>query len=185
VKRNKTQKKYMSTKNKREVKETKAAVTGAIQLSEGPIRVGLWARYGSISAAEGCSVRKQEVKCLEYAAAHEWEVVELYSPEGVSGGNVLNHSEAQRMMADIERKHIDGVVAYEFTDFSTTPRGLSRLLEFFKKHEAAVVIVSNSFNSLKPAGILMIHMLAAMEEWEREARRARIIERLNHKHKKQ
>jgi hypothetical protein len=51
-----------------------------------------------------------ERRASAYAEAKGWEIVEVYRLEAVSGKSVGGHREAKRMLEDVRRGHITGLI---------------------------------------------------------------------------
>lgn len=73
-------------------------------------RVGIWIRVSTEDQAQGESPEHHELRGREYARFNDWTVVEVYNLAGVSGKTVMEHSEARRMLTDLSRGHITGLI---------------------------------------------------------------------------
>ena len=74
-------------------------------------RVGIWIRVSTEDQAQGDSPKHHEQRARMYADLKEWDVVDVYHLEGVSGKNVGGHSETSRMIAVVSRmKVIFGII---------------------------------------------------------------------------
>ena len=62
-----------------------------------------------------------------YAGLKNYEIRETYDLAGVSGKSVKEHAEAQRMLRDIQRGHIKGLI---FSKLARLARNTKELLEF-------------------------------------------------------
>ena len=73
-------------------------------------RVGIWIRVSTEDQARGESPKHHEQRARLYSEAKGWTVAEVYHLEGVSGKSVMEHPEAKRMLKDVERGHITGLI---------------------------------------------------------------------------
>src|SRR6188474_3032803 len=88
--------------------------------------VGIWIRVSTEDQAKGESPEHHLERARAYAAAKGWKVKEVYDLAGVSGKTVKEHSEARRMLADIKRGHITGII---FSKLARLARNTKELLD--------------------------------------------------------
>ena len=96
--------------------------------------VGIWIRVSTEDQAKGDSPEHHEERARAYAKSRGWEVKELYDLAGQSGKAVMQNPEARRMMQDIERGHITGLVFSKLARLSRNLRELDDFSIFFKKN---------------------------------------------------
>jgi hypothetical protein len=75
----------------------------------------------------GESPEHHERRARLYAEAKEWNVVEVYRLDAMSGKTVKAYPETKRMLADIASGHITGLI---FSKLARLARNTIELLEF-------------------------------------------------------
>jgi DNA invertase Pin-like site-specific DNA recombinase len=126
-----------------------------------------------------CSTHEQDVtnqqRELEVVAQrHSWEVVGIFSDEGVSGARD-RRPEFDRLRRGIARKEFDVVAAWSVDRLG---RSLQSLLVFLGELQAKGVhlyLHQQGLDTQTPAGRALFQMLGVFAEWERFMIRDRIM----------
>jgi site-specific DNA recombinase len=125
----------------------------------------------SVDTEESTSIEGQEKDCRALAAARGWEVSEVYTDRGVSGGKaVADRPALSRLLADARSGRLRGVAVIAH-DIDRMARSLSVFLDVvdtLAAHGALVVIEKRPEVDLTtPMGGFTAKLLALLAEFER------------------
>lgn len=143
-------------------------------LSSTPKHVGIWIRVSTQEQANGDSPEHHLARAKDYASARGWTVKEVYDLAGQSGKAVMQHPEAVRMMKDIERGNITGLVFSKLARLSRNLREVQDFGDFFKKYNADLISLSESIDTSTAGGRMFFHLLGVFGQWEREETAERV-----------
>lgn len=130
------------------------------------IRVAAYARVSSDKDAAFHSLEAQTEYYEDYVAAHpDWELVSIYSDNGISG-TITKRPEFQRMLEDCRAGKIDLVITKSVTRFARNTVILLETVRELKKLGIDCYFEKEDMHSISPDGELLLTLLAMYAEEE-------------------
>ena len=133
-------------------------------------RCYIYTRVSTAIQVDGYSLDAQRDKLIKYAEYQEMEIVHEYSDQGKSGKSVEGRPEFMQMLEDIkaEKEQISYVLVYKLSRFGRNAADVLTSLQLMQDYGVNLVCVEDGIDSSKDAGKLMISVLSAVAEIERE-----------------
>src|ERR1700722_3290668 len=131
-------------------------------------------------AEQGVSLEAQEAKIRAMATVQSAELLDVIIDGGGSAKS-LNRPGLQRLLELINAGKVEAVIVAKLDRLTRSVKDLCGLLELFEKRKVALISVAESLDTGSAAGRLVITIMAAVSQWEREAIGERTRDALSHK----
>lgn len=130
----------------------------------------IYTRVSTALQVDGYSLDAQKDKLRKYAAFQDYYVAGEYSDEGKSGKSVDGRPEFMRMLRDIEegKDRISYVLVFKLSRFGRNAADVLTSLQRMQDFGVNLICVEDGIDSSKDSGKLMISVLSAVAEIERE-----------------
>lgn len=138
----------------------------------------LYTRVSTEIQIDGYSLEAQKNRLRREAAHRGMKVVGEYSDEGKSGKNITGRPEFQQMLKDIKagKDDVDYVLVFKLSRFGRNAADTLSSLQYMEDYGVNLLCVEDGIDSAGAAGKLMISVLAAVAEIERENIREQTME---------
>ena len=130
----------------------------------------IYTRVSTGMQVEGFSLDAQRERILAYVKYREMQVVGEYSDEGKSGKNVEGRPEFRKMLSDIEsgKDDVSFVLVFKLSRFGRNAADVLYYLQQMQDNEVQLICVDDYIDSSIDSGKLIISVLSAVAEIERD-----------------
>jgi DNA invertase Pin-like site-specific DNA recombinase len=87
----------------------------------------------------------------------------------------------ERLLTFVEGKKVEAVIVAKLDRLTRSVKDLCTLLERFERRSVALISVAESLDTSSAVGRLVLNIMTAVSQWEREAIGERTRDALNHK----
>lgn len=129
-----------------------------------------YTRVSTSMQVDGYSLDAQIDKLRKYAEYQNWLIVGEYSDEGKSGKSINGRPEFLQMLEDIENNKdgVSFVLVFKLSRFGRNAADVLSSLQKMQDYGVNLICVEDGIDSSKDSGKLMISVLSAVAEIERE-----------------
>src|ERR1700682_6417715 len=131
-------------------------------------------------ADRGVSLEAQAEKIRAMAVVHNAELIDIIVDGGESAKS-LNRPGMARLLALVDAGEVKAVIVAKLDRLTRSVKDLCTLLERFERRGVALVSVAESLDTGSAAGRLVLNIITAVSQWEREAIGERTRDALSHK----
>ena len=130
----------------------------------------IYTRVSTAAQVDGYSLEAQQERLREYADYKNLEIAGEYCDAGKSGKSIEGRLDFQRMMDDIasNKDNISYVLVFKLSRFGRNAADVLSSLQFMQDYGVNLISVEDGMDSSKDAGKLIITVLSAVAEIERE-----------------
>ena len=147
-------------------------------MDRGRIKVYTYTRVSTAMQADGYSLDAQKDRMKAFADFNDYEIVGTYEDAGKSGKSIEGRLEFNRMMEDIKsgKDGVSFVLVFKLSRFGRNAADVLSMLQVMQDFGVNLICVEDGIDSSKDAGKLMISVLSAVAEIERENIRVQTME---------
>ena len=129
----------------------------------------LYPRVSTEMQVDGFSLDGQKSNLRRFADREEMEIVNIYEDAGKSGKSIEGRPAFKQMLLDIENGlEIDYVLVYKLSRFGRNAADILNSLEHIQSFGVNLICIEEGIDSSQTSGKLLISVLSAVAEIERE-----------------
>lgn len=147
-------------------------------MSQEKIKVYIYTRVSTTMQIDGYSLDAQKARMKAYADFNDYQIVGEYEDAGKSGKSIEGRASFCRMMEDIKsgKDGVAYVLVFKLSRFGRNAADVLSTLQVMQDFGVNLICVEDGIDSSKDAGKLMISVLSAVAEIERENIRVQTME---------
>ena len=149
-----------------------------IRMNQEKKKVYVYTRVSTAMQIDGYSLEAQRTRMRAFAEFNEYEIAGEYEDAGKSGKSIEGRDEFNRMMEDIKtgKDDVSFVLVFKLSRFGRNAADVLSTLQTMQDFGVNLICVEDGIDSSKDAGKLMISVLSAVAEIERENIRVQTME---------
>lgn len=147
-------------------------------MSQEKTKVYIYTRVSTTMQIDGYSLDAQKARMKAYADFNDYQIVGEYEDSGKSGKSIEGRASFCRMMEDIKsgKDGVAHVLVFKLSRFGRNAADVLSTLQVMQDFGVNLICVEDGIDSSKDAGKLMISVLSAVAEIERENIRVQTME---------
>ena len=142
------------------------------------IKVYTYTRVSTAMQIDGYSLDAQKSRMKAFADYNDYEIVHEYQDAGKSGRSIEGRAQFMQMMDDIkaEKYGVSYVLVFKLSRFGRNAADVLSSLQIMQDYGVNLICVEDGIDSSKDAGKLIISVLSAVAEIEKENIRVQTME---------
>ena len=128
-----------------------------------------YTRVSTSMQIEGFSLDAQKQRIESYAKSLDIDIIREFSDEGKSGKSIEGREEFQRMLEYVKAgEDVDYIIVYKLSRFGRNTRDILDTFELIQDYGVDLICVEDGIDSSKGIGKVIITILGALAELERD-----------------
>ncbi len=128
-----------------------------------------YTRVSTAMQIEGYSLDAQKDRIESYAKSRDIDIIREFSDEGKSGKSIEGREEFKRMLDYVKAEEgIDYIIVYKLSRFGRNTRDILDTFELLQDYGVDLICVEDGIDSSKGIGKIIITILGALAELERD-----------------
>lgn len=119
-------------------------------------------------AKDGFSIAAQKEKLTKYAEVSDWIIFDYYIDDGISGKNIKDRPEMQRMLSDIQSGKVNNILVYKLDRLTRSLMNLMELIQFFEQYNCSLNSQTERLDTSNAVGRMFVKIIGTFAEFERE-----------------
>lgn len=134
------------------------------------IKVAAYCRVSTDSDEQSTSYEMQVEHYTEYITKNpEWELVDIYADDGISGTNTKKREEFNRMIEDCMAGKIDMIITKSISRFARNTLDCLQYIRKLKDKNISVFFEKENINTMDTKGELLLTIMASLAQQESQS----------------
>ena len=120
------------------------------------------------------SIPLQKKKIKEYCSLNDFDLIDVYEDDGVSGMSIDKRNGFKRMVEFMKENKIDGIVVWSLSRLGRKMKDVVEFMDFLKSNNIGFFSIKENLSNDDKIGSLIMNILSSINEFEVEVIRERI-----------
>jgi site-specific DNA recombinase len=120
------------------------------------------------------SIPLQKKKIKEYCCLNDFELIDVYEDDGVSGMSIDKRNGFKSMVEFMKENKIDGIVVWSLSRLGRKMKDVVEFMDFLKSNNIGFFSIKENLSNDDKIGSLIMNILSSINEFEVEVIRERI-----------
>ena len=120
------------------------------------------------------SIPLQKKKIKEYCSLNDFDLIDVYEDDGVSGMSIDKRNGFKSMVEFMKENKIDGIVVWSLSRLGRKMKDIVEFMDFLKSNNIGFFSIKENLSNDDKIGSLIMNILSSINEFEVEVIRERI-----------
>ena len=120
------------------------------------------------------SIPLQTKKINEYCKLNDYELIDIYKDDGISGMSIDKRNGYKNMIQYLNDNEIDGIVVWSLSRLGRKMKDVVEFMDYLKQNNIGFYSIKENLNNNDKIGSLIMNILSSINEFEVEVIRERI-----------